>query len=107
MDSKIQWRETGEIRKFLTFVIRQIASKIFGKNNTEALVISRRLLYPYDGRTDTDFIEYISRHLKVLWIAEKVKRKPSLRAPDASSSFRSPVHGTPYPGSLQAGTQTR
>ena len=58
----MQWRETGEIRKFLTFVIRQIASKIFGKNNTEALVISRRLLYPYDDRTDTDFIEYISRH---------------------------------------------
>ena len=39
-----------EIRKFLTFVmIRQIASKIFRKNNTElteALVISRRLKYP-------------------------------------------------------------
>ena len=32
------------------------------------------------------------------------KRKPSLRAPDANSSFRSPVHGTPYRIKLTAKT---
>ena len=34
------------IRKILTFVKLYIAPKLFGKNNTEALVISKRLKFP-------------------------------------------------------------
>ena len=46
--------ESG-IRKCITFVIRQISSKIFRENNTQALVISKRLKFPSDDRTDTNF----------------------------------------------------
>ena len=49
------WMERG-IRKCLTFVIRQIASKIFGKKNTQALKISKRLKFPSVDRTDRNFI---------------------------------------------------
>ena len=45
-----------EIRKCLTFVIRQIVSKNFRENNTQTLVISKRLKFPYDDRTDTNYI---------------------------------------------------
>ena len=34
------------IRKILSFVKRSNASKIFGENNTEALVISKSLKFP-------------------------------------------------------------
>ena len=44
------------IRKCLTFVISQIASKIFGGKNTQALKISKRLKFPQGDRTDTNFI---------------------------------------------------
>ena len=42
------------IRKYLTFIICQIAFEIFG-NNTQALVISKRLKLPWDDQTDTKF----------------------------------------------------
>ena len=41
------------IRKILTFVKLKIASKI---SSFEKLVISKRLKFPQDGRTDTNFI---------------------------------------------------
>ena len=48
----------------------KIATEIFGKNNTEALVISKKTQVPLrmPDRTDTNFIApfyYISRDLKV------------------------------------------
>ena len=45
------------------------------ENNTEALVISKRLEFPQGDRVGTNFISptrCISRDLKVLWIAEKL-----------------------------------
>ena len=45
-----------EIRKRLTFVTGQIASKIFQKIIIKALVISKRLKFPQDDRTDTNNI---------------------------------------------------
>ena len=44
------------IRKCLTFVISQIASKLFGEKNTQALKISKWLKLPQGDRTDTNFI---------------------------------------------------
>ena len=51
-----------EIRKCLAFVIRQIASKIFRKNNTKALVISKRFKFPWDDQTDTNSIATLRMH---------------------------------------------
>ena len=44
------------IRKCLTFAISQIACKIFGEKNTQALKISKRPKFPQGDRTDTNFI---------------------------------------------------
>ena len=87
-----------DIRKILTFVISWIASKIFRENKPEALVISKRLKFPQNDRTDTNFIAPLkctSRDLKVLWIALEVFSVYSggsvvgcpLDIPDLSSSF--------------------
>ena len=48
-----------EMRKCLTFVIRQITSK---ENNTEALVILKRLKFPQDDRTGSNFIAPLRMH---------------------------------------------
>ena len=45
----------GGIRKILIFVKLKMASKNFRENDTEALVISKRLKLPQDDRTDTIF----------------------------------------------------
>ena len=50
----MSWRE--DLEKEFTFVIRYIASKIFGKNNSGALVISKTLKLPLDDQTVTNFI---------------------------------------------------
>ena len=39
-----------------------LSSKIFGKNNIEALVISKRLKLPKDDRTDSNFIAPVRIH---------------------------------------------
>ena len=39
------------------------------ENNTETLVISKRLKFPYDDRMGTNFRMRFQRDLKVLWIA--------------------------------------
>ena len=44
------------IRKILTFVKRTIETKIFGKKNTEALMISESLKFPKHDWTDANFI---------------------------------------------------
>ena len=52
------------------FVIRHIASDIFGKD--QALVISKTLKFAQYDQTDTNFIAPLrmnSRDTKVLWIA--------------------------------------
>ena len=52
----MSWRE--ELEKDLTFVIRYIVSKIFGKKNTvtKTPVILKTLKLSLDGRTGTNFI---------------------------------------------------
>ena len=77
------------IRKCLTSVIRQTSYKIFGKLISQALVISIRLKFTQDDRTDTN----VTAPLRMLFQRSKstldslksvfniCRRKPSLRAP--------------------------
>ena len=57
-------------------------SSKMSENNTQAFVISKRLKFPKDDQTDTNFtrrLECISRYLKSTLVS--LKRKPSLGAP--------------------------
>ena len=67
-----------------------IASKIFGENDAEALVISKSLKFPLHDLTDTNFIAPLNMHFyrsKITLNSLKrffnlFRRKPSLVAPD-------------------------
>ena len=83
----MSWRE--ELEKDLTFVIRYIVSKIFGKKNTvtKTPVILKTLKLSLDGRTGTNFIAslrmYFQRSKSTLGslkgrVFNVFKRKPSL-----------------------------
>ena len=77
------------IRKCLPSVIRQISYKIFGKLISQALVISIRLKFTQDDRTDTNVtapLRMLSQRSKSTLDSLKsvfnvCRRKPSLRAP--------------------------
>ena len=77
------------IRKILSFVkLKTAASTDFRENNTEILVISKRLKFSYGVRTETNFIAPLRIHfyrsnstldcLKSVFNA--IRRKPSLGA---------------------------
>ena len=77
------------IRKFLSFVIRQISSKISEKQYS-SLCNFEKTQVPQDDQTDTNFtrrLECISRDLKSTLVS--LKRKPSLGAP-INNLFLSP-----------------
>ena len=52
------------LSKSLTFVIRSIASLNFLENSAEALVTSKRLKFPYQDRTDKNFIALLRMYFR-------------------------------------------
>ena len=74
-------RRKKEIRKFLTFIIRQIATKIFGKIIFKPLYFRKDSSSPRN-RTNTNFIARSKSTLDSLKSVFYVfRRKPSLGAP--------------------------